>query len=52
MNFGLTTLELHLIPQDPSLWELDRFEDFIRVRKALIEEKFEYMLQKSEEVTA
>lgn len=45
-------LELHLIPQDPSLWELDRFEDFIKARKALIEEKFEYMLQKSEEVTA
>lgn len=39
-------LELHLIPQDPALWELDRFEDFIKARKALIEDKFGYMLQK------
>ena len=45
-------LELHLIPQDPALWELDRFEDFIRARKALIEDKFGYMLQKAEETTA
>ena len=45
-------LELHLIPQDPTLWELDRFEDFIQARKALIEEKFGYMLQKNEEATA
>ena len=33
-------LKLHLIPDDPSLWKLDRFEDFIEARKALIEEKF------------
>lgn len=45
-------LELHLIPQDPALWELDRFEDFVQARKALIEDKFGYMLQKSEEATA
>lgn len=45
-------LELHLIPQDASLWELDRFEDFIQARKALIEDKFGYMLQKAEGTTA
>lgn len=44
-------LDMHLIPRDPALWELDRFEDFIAARKALIEEKFAYMLQKSEEVS-
>lgn len=38
-------LELHLIPKDPALWELDRFDDFIDARKALILEKFSYMLQ-------
>lgn len=44
-------LELHLIPKDPALWELERFEDFIAARKALIEEKFSYMTQRSEEST-
>lgn len=39
-------LELHLIPQDATLWELDRFEDFIEARKVLIQNKFGYMLQK------
>jgi hypothetical protein len=33
-------LGLHLIPEDRSLWELDRFEDFIAARKLLIERKF------------
>ncbi len=41
-------LDLHLIPRDPALWELDRFEDFLEARKALIQEKFAYMLQKAE----
>ena len=26
----------HLIPQDPALWQLNRFEEFIEARKALI----------------
>ena len=43
-------LDMHLIPRDPALWELDRFENFIAARKALIEDKFAYMLQKSEEI--
>jgi hypothetical protein len=33
-------LQKHLIPDDPSLWELDRFEDFIEARKVLIKEQF------------
>ncbi len=37
-------LEAHLIPTDSALWQLDRFEDFITARKALILEKFKYLL--------
>jgi hypothetical protein len=29
-------LTKHLIPQDPALWQLDKFEEFIEQRKALI----------------
>ena len=38
-------LRLHLIPDDPSLWALDRYDDFIEARKALIVDKFGYMIQ-------
>lgn len=38
-------LKQHLIPTQPELWKLERFEDFIVARKALIEEKFRYMLR-------
>ncbi len=37
-------LDLHLIPKDRDLWQLDRYEDFIEARKALIVEKFRYLL--------
>jgi len=37
-------LERHLIPSDPRLWKLDRFEDFIAERKKLIKAKFAYLL--------
>jgi hypothetical protein len=37
-------LERHLIPADPSLWKLERFDDFISERRKLIKEKFEYLL--------
>lgn len=33
-------LKLHLIPNEPDLWELDRFEDFIEERKKLLIEQF------------
>lgn len=37
-------LEMHLIPPDKSLWEIDRFEDFIEERKKLIRNRFSYLL--------
>ncbi|KHK49008.1 hypothetical protein PI87_27135 [Ralstonia sp. A12] len=41
-------LDLHLIPHDPKLWQLERFDAFVEARQALIREKFSYMLQKPE----
>lgn len=35
---------LHLIPEDPSLWKLDRYEDFVAARKKLILAKFAPLL--------
>jgi hypothetical protein len=37
-------LEKHLIPDDPSLWQVDRFEDFIVARRKLIRNKFCHLL--------
>lgn len=37
-------LDLHLIPPDPDLWKLENYERFIAERKALILEKFKFML--------
>jgi hypothetical protein len=37
-------LDMHLIPKDVSLWELDRFDDFIDARRALIRTKFSTLL--------
>ena len=37
-------LERHLIPRDPALWKIDRFEDFIIKRKDLIKAKFGYLM--------
>ncbi|WP_287367787.1 DUF262 domain-containing protein [Thauera sp.] len=45
-------LRMHLIPDDPELWTLERYDDFVAARKALIKEKFAYMLRKDEEVLA
>lgn len=39
-----TYLQNHLIPTDSTLWQLDRFEDFIAERKKLIREKFKTLL--------
>jgi hypothetical protein len=33
-------LEMHLIPKDPDLWKLGRFDDFIVERKKLIHQRF------------
>ena len=37
-------LDLHLIPKDPELWRLERYEDFIEARKALIRDRFRSLL--------
>ena len=37
-------LEKHLIPEDKNLWKMDKFEEFIAVRKELIKAKFSYLL--------
>ena len=42
-------LEMHLIPRDESLWNLERYDEFIEARKALIVQKFTYMLRKDVE---
>ncbi len=41
---GSEYLDRHIIPTDPALWKLDRFEDFIKERKKLIKTKFSYLL--------
>jgi hypothetical protein len=41
---GKDYLDKHLIPPDPALWKIDRFDDFIEERKKLIREKFKYLL--------
>jgi hypothetical protein len=37
-------LDMHLIPSDPQLWKLERFEDFIAERKNLLRHKFAHLL--------
>ena len=37
-------LERHLIPPNPALWRLERFEDFITERKGLIRARFAHLL--------
>ncbi len=40
-------LQLHLIPSDPNLWKLENFDKFVEARKALIADRFSYMLHSS-----
>jgi Protein of unknown function DUF262/Protein of unknown function (DUF1524) len=37
-------LDKHLIPADPALWQMDRFDEFIKERKKLIRERFKDLL--------
>lgn len=37
-------LDKHLIPPDPALWDLERFEDFIAARRQLIRQKFGHLI--------
>jgi len=43
-NKDRSYLDMHLVPPEPELWHLDRFEDFVEARKALMREKFSYLL--------
>jgi uncharacterized protein with ParB-like and HNH nuclease domain len=40
-------LEMHLIPKNPDLWELDNYEAFIGERKKLILDKFSHIIQRA-----
>lgn len=37
-------LDMHMIPTDPEIWKLDRYEDFIHGRQKLIRQQFAYLL--------
>jgi hypothetical protein len=37
-------LDMHMIPSDPDLWKIDRFEDFVSERQKLIRQQFAYLL--------
>lgn len=39
-------LDLHLIPKDSSLWNIDKYEEFIEERKKLLLSRLDYMIQK------
>ena len=39
--------DLHLIPNNPELWKLENYEQFIAERKKLIVQKFNYLLIKA-----
>lgn len=45
-------LAMHLIPTNPALWKIDRFEDFVKARHELILDRFKDMIQNKQEVTA
>ncbi len=40
-------LELHCIPTDRNLWKMDKYEDFLKIRKELISRKFAHLLRKN-----
>jgi uncharacterized protein with ParB-like and HNH nuclease domain len=41
---GQAYLDMHLIPRNPDLWKLERFEEFVAERKKLIRQQFSYLL--------
>lgn len=38
-------LDMHLIPKDPELWKVDRFDDFIAERKKLLRQHFAFLFR-------
>lgn len=45
---GDAYLEMHCIPNEPALWHIEKFDEFVEARKVLIAQKFQYLLAKSE----
>lgn len=45
-------LKMHMVPPDPELWKLERFDDFIAERKKLIGQQFAYLLSSAPRVAA
>jgi hypothetical protein len=46
---GVSTVRSSGIDTDvPELWQLNNYDDFVEARKALIKEKFKYMLHDGE----
>jgi hypothetical protein len=37
-------LDMHLIPKNPDLWKLERFDEFVAERRKLIRQQFSYLL--------
>ena len=44
-------LQMHMIPPDPELWKMERFEDFVVERKKLIRQQFAYLLSSAQRMT-
>ena len=42
-------LDLHLIPQNRELWEVENYKQFVEERTRLILEKFDYLIIKETE---
>jgi hypothetical protein len=42
---------MHMIPSDPELWKMDRFDDFVAERKKLIRQQFAYLLSSAPRIT-
>ncbi len=40
-------LDLHLIPKDKNLWQIDNFEQFLKAREDLIVDKFKYLISQA-----
>ena len=45
-------LDKHLIPKDPAIWKLDKFEEFVAARRKLILDKFKFLLASTSTVAA
>ena len=45
-----TALDLQCIPSDPTLWDMDRFEEFLAVRRSMLAEKLNFFLTEITEV--